>query len=190
MIMEYLREQGHSFNISGHIGYSCKKQNPLNSNVLGALAYSGNRFCAQWLFYKYPTEINVEFKTEERKRIGTTTGFVKEFSGYTPLMLAVTLGEQNFEFVRTLIEVAKSCVNEVDYQGNTLLHLAVKYNSLSIVKYLLGLKRIDPFARNSKGETAASLAKCCDFKEIYAVFSSCNDESGLKVRQYHINVID
>ncbi|KTC82086.1 ankyrin repeat domain-containing protein [Legionella cincinnatiensis] len=66
--------------------------------------------------------------------------------------------ENNKERFKKAIELcSKNQINEVDEQGNTLLHLAVQQGSLSFVKNLLA-KGVDISLPNKKGNSALHLA--------------------------------
>lgn len=83
----------------------------------------------------------------------------KEFTGYTPLMLAVAGGGQNIECVRILIQ-HKADTSIVDSNGNTLLHIAAMYQNNEALDFLLKTSQtLNVFERNQKGETPLSIAQ-------------------------------
>ena len=178
----YLSRLGHSLKTKGHIGFSPKKKNSIISNIFGAAAYNGALSVLQQVFPALSDEINIEFKTEE-KRVLTSAGgtLQRETAGSTPLMLAVLAGDQNLPTTRWLLEVAKCRTKVTDWQGNTLLHAAVRSNSPETLQYLLDTRLFEPFERNDEGETAVSLAQTLNLPAVYAIISRCKDNSTQKV---------
>ncbi|XP_048254589.1 integrin-linked protein kinase-like [Haliotis rufescens] len=74
----------------------------------------------------------------------------------TPLMEAASRGHHDVFDV--LIE-AKADVPLVDEHGNNILHLACLYGQEEMVKYLLSKDYADIDTKNSRGKTAATIAK-------------------------------
>eukprot|EP00826_Nyctotherus_ovalis_P040645 TRINITY_DN4025_c0_g1_i18.p2 TRINITY_DN4025_c0_g1~~TRINITY_DN4025_c0_g1_i18.p2 ORF type:complete len:266 (+),score=101.84 TRINITY_DN4025_c0_g1_i18:710-1507(+) len=96
-------------------------------------------------------------------------------------MLAVISG--HLHVVRWLIEEKKCAADGTDWQENTLLHLAVKYNRKDLVEYFVDKDLINPFQRNAAGETPASMAKDLDLDDLQAILSRCKDDSQQKIEE-------
>ena len=80
----------------------------------------------------------------------------QEFAGFTPLMLAVAKGDENFDCLQVLLAQGAdfNCTDEYD---NNLLHVAALYGNNKILDYLAKNLKLDLFARNNKGETALNI---------------------------------
>ena len=110
----------------GHIVYSRSRHNSVVSNVIGAAAYFGKPKMLAGLveILSEPSDINykaTEPKTEESDKIN----FKPEWTGYTPLMLAIVSPHCDLETVKLLI------ASNVDYstkdsQDNGILHLVAE----------------------------------------------------------------
>ena len=179
-MISYLLEKDQSFKLVGHIGYSPKKKNSVISNVVGAAAYHGAQSVLDFAFSLKSEDINFEHKTVEKK--GATGTLQKEMTGCTPLMLAVVAGDGNLERTKWLFETAKCNPSATDWQGNTALHLAVKYNCPETLRYLIQTNCFEPFQRNENGETAASMAHALSLTSITDILATCKDNSSQKVR--------
>lgn len=176
--MKYLLDKGHSPNIKGHIGYSPKKRNSVVSNIWGACTYNGQLSVLKSLFALLDPG-GLQAKCEERKSVSGT--WQKEVFSSTPLMLAAISG--HLHVVRWLIEEKKCEADGTDWQENTLLHLAVKYNRKDLVEYFVDKGLINPFQRNALGETPASMAKDLDLDDLQAILSRCKDDSQQKIEE-------
>lgn len=128
----------------------------------------------------------LELKCEEKKA-AINGSWQKEVLGCTPLMLAVISGHLNV--VKWLIERAKCDIQVSDWQGNTLIHLAVKYNCKGLVEYFVDKGSVNSFQRNTLGETAASMAKSLELEEISETLSKCKDDSQQKMEEL-LNLIN
>lgn len=178
-IVDYLLEKGMSLNTKGHIGFSPKKKNSIVSNAWGAAAYNSSLTMLESLLNKSSDEAFKELKAEEKK-CGQGS-LQKEVVGFTPLMLAVMAGDKNLSVVAWLIQEGGCKTNVIDWQGNSLLHIAVKCNCPNILKFLLFNTTIDPFQRNNDGETASSMANALGNQDMISALAGCKDNSGQKV---------
>ena len=70
------------------------------------------------------SQIDINFPAKEVQDFVMKGQFVKEYSGYTPIMLAVAAGGQNMECVKILF-ANKADATAKDLIGNTILHIAV-----------------------------------------------------------------
>lgn len=121
----------------GYIGLSKKRKNQVISNVIGAAAYNGSSEILKNLVGKGSTGLlNINFPAVEKQDFSQKGTFTKEFTGFTPLMLAVAAGGQNIECVKTLIN-ARADTSIVDTLGNTVLHIAAIYQNNDALEYLI-----------------------------------------------------
>eukprot|EP01022_Parablepharisma_sp_SALTPOND_P005700 TRINITY_DN12334_c0_g1_i9.p1 TRINITY_DN12334_c0_g1~~TRINITY_DN12334_c0_g1_i9.p1 ORF type:complete len:509 (-),score=100.09 TRINITY_DN12334_c0_g1_i9:1382-2908(-) len=188
-IVEYLVEKGHSLKTKGHIGFSPKKKNSVISNIWGAAAYNGQLDLLRSLYRVYGTELSLELRSDEKKGTSGGGSLQKELFSATPLMLAVVAGDRNLDVVKWLIEEAECRTDVKDWQQNSILHLAVRYNCQEIVSYLICAKVVDPFERNLVGESAVSMAQALGLEEISKILSLCKDNSGQKMEEL-LNLIN
>jgi len=73
-------------------------------------------------------------------------------------MLAVAGGGQNIECIKILLS-NKVDTSVLDPLGNSILHIAVSYNNVDALEYLINNDQsLNIFERNQKGETALSIA--------------------------------
>ena len=95
-------------------------------------------------------------ETHDKDSGKAPSSFVKEFAGFTPLMLAVAKGDENFDCLQVLLAQGAdfNCTDEYD---NNLLHVAALYGNNKILDYLAKNLKLDLFARNNKGETALNI---------------------------------
>ena len=157
--LEGLLKSGCSISDGGPICISKKKKNVVVSNVIGCAAYHGKRkmleMCISRLGQQYIDIEAIEHIDQYGKKSGTS--LQKEFSKYTPLMLAVAGSDKNLECVKTLLNhradsKAKDCFD------NTVLHIAALNGNNQILDYLSkNLSNI--FDRNSEGETALNVCQ-------------------------------
>ncbi|CDW79057.1 ankyrin repeat domain-containing [Stylonychia lemnae] len=159
-VFNILLKKGCKITEQGYIGLSKKRKNQVISNVIGAAAYNGRaeilknlvgKHHSGLLFVDHPSTEKLDFTQK-----GTLT---KEFTGYTPLMLAVAGGGQNLECVKLLIQ-AKADTGILDPLGNTILHIAASYQNNEVLEYLLkNSQTMNVFERNQKGETPLSIVQ-------------------------------
>jgi ankyrin repeat protein len=71
--------------------------------------------------------------------------FVKEMSGFTPLMIALVHGTE--ECLKTLIANGAD-VHKTDDNGNTILHIAATYRRIDNLKYFLKFHSVDAKLKN------------------------------------------
>jgi len=167
--------------IKGHIGFSPKKKNSIISNIWGAAAFCGQHDLLKTLYRVYGDSIDFELKTEEKKGTPGSGSLQKELTGATPLMLAVAAGDSNIDIVKWLIEDANADTSAKNWQGDTILHIAVRHNCNHIVSYLICANVVDPFQRNMNGESAVSMAQALGLEEIQKILSLCKDNSMQKI---------
>jgi len=91
-------------------------------------------------------------------RSGEKSKFEEEFTGFTPLMLAIAGGDQNHECLKILMQW-KADLTVQDQRDNNLIHIATKYGSNRILEYLISNTKVSVLERNKDGETPLTIAK-------------------------------
>ena len=145
----------------GHIVYSRSRFNSVVSNVVGAAAYYGKPKMLSWILQILSEPEYTNFKAKEPKDEVETEklNFKPEWTGYTPLMLAIVSPNCDLECVKLLL------ANNVDYsakdnQGNGILHIvAEKCQSDKVFEYLFKNIKGDVFDPNKHGDTPLILVK-------------------------------
>lgn len=180
-IFDFLISKGLNIKATGHIGISNKKRNSIISNIFGAAAYYGRiDFLKHLINMDYKgkkgilSEININHRSIEKKINNSKTGqIIKEMTGLTPIMLACINDdnhEKSFETFYFLQDF--SDINQKDFEGNNILHLATKSNNLKLVKFLVSIKNFDFKAQNSNGETAFYFSLNLGFSKISDFYHS------------------
>jgi len=104
----------------------------------------------------------MEFPAQEKhdKESGfSQSSFLKEFSGFTPIMFACTnYPIHGFECLRVLHDNGAN-IHCTDAYDNNLLHLAAMYGTNKILEYIAKKVDLNLLARNSKGETAIGICQ-------------------------------
>jgi ankyrin repeat protein len=101
---------------------------------------------------------------------------VKEYAGFTPIMLAVAEGAQHIEAVRILL-ANKADTTILDTYGNNILHIAAHYQNIDAIEFLtLNSQKLNILERNQNGETPMSIVQ--DKK----------NERGIKILERFISV--
>jgi len=135
--LESVLGAGGAITDAGFICLSKKKKNHVSSNVIGAAAYAGKRKLLDYVLKRVKKDY-LEVKAQEThdKDSGKAANtYVKEFAGFTPLMLAVAKGDENFECLQALLAQGAN-FNCVDTYDNNLLHVAALYSNNKILDYL------------------------------------------------------
>ena len=86
------------------------------------------------------------------------SSLTKEYTGYTPLMLAVAGNDQTGDTVRVLLNGGADYKREDEF-GNTVLHIAAMHSKNQILEYFCNNSKLDIFCRNKEGETALSICE-------------------------------
>lgn len=103
--LELVLQQGGSVADAGFICLSKKRKNHVASNVIGAAAYAGKRKLLEYILKRVKKDyLEVPAQETHDKDSGKAPStFVKEFAGFTPLMLAVAKGDENFDCLQALL---------------------------------------------------------------------------------------
>ena len=75
----------------GFIGFSKKRKNQIVSNIAGAAAFNGSTKILQFIMSKKSLAA-IDTLASERQDFNVKGSFSHEYTGYTPLMLAVAAG--------------------------------------------------------------------------------------------------
>lgn len=138
----------------GFIGFSTKRRNLVISNAIGCAAYNGHSNIVEQLLPKLgKLSLEMESVEEKDERAKNVAAFKKEFTKYTPLMLAVGGSDKNLECVKFLLKSGAN-YKAVDSNGNNILHVAAQHSHNKILNYIVNNVKLDIFARNNDGETA------------------------------------
>ena len=160
--LDLVLDNGGSIADAGFICLSTKRKNQVASNVVGAAAYAGKRKLLDYVLKRVGKEYLEVPAQETPDRDGASLtsksapAFVKEFAGFTPLMLAVAKGDENFDCLQALLTHGANFNCKDEYENN-LLHIAARYGNNKILDYLAKNLKLDVFARNSNGETALNI---------------------------------
>ena len=128
--------------VKGPVCISPKRRNVVISNLIGAAAWSGNsNFLIKiesYLISKTVFNINdFNIKANEGEiKLGASSCMCKEFSSFTPIMLAIVAEHQNIEVIKVLIKNKANCYMKDDYL-NTVLHLAAIYERNKVMKFII-----------------------------------------------------
>jgi hypothetical protein len=146
---------------TGCICLSKKKKNVVISNAIGCAAFWGKHQLLKQLLSEFPQDCReleaLEHQDKDSKTKGTSA-YMREYSKYTPLMLAIAGGDHNLECVKALLNKGVDYKCEDD-QGNTVLHIAAMNGCNQILEFLCKNLKIELFARNKVGETTLSICQ-------------------------------
>jgi len=129
----------------GHIVLSRSRLNSVTSNVIGAAAYYGKpKMLARLLDIVATDPEHVNDRATEQKDANSNMAFKPEYSGYTPLMLAVVSPHSDLECIKQLLS------HKADYSViekgtlNNILHLcAERCPSDNVFEYLFKNLQVD-----------------------------------------------
>ena len=164
----------------GFIGLTKKLKNAFFSNIIGASAYYGNYNFLEFLLKNYKNDLDINFTTTEKKsKKGSRVGFTKEYTGFTPCMLAIAGPSPDLETVKVLqiLKTYNANFDVYDLNKDNLLHLATKNKKIETVKYLvdeIGLKQLIN-GINKDGYTPLSLSKSLNEEIFISYFTEKND---------------
>lgn len=125
--------------------------------------------------FKCLSQADINYKCVEKKvRKKQISNLIKEFSEMTPLLLAVVSDSpesNSIEVIKHLLE-KNANLAALDYNKNTILHLAVKHNKLEIIKYFQDQLIQFLFVANKEGQTPFTIAQENNFNEILSFLNS------------------
>ena len=190
---EVLVKHGCKITDHGFIGLSKKRRNQVISNIVGAAAYNNSTKILQAMLKK-KSLADINHLAKEQQDFNLKGTFTPEYTGYTPLMLAVAGGGQNLESVKLLV-ASKANLTVVDPLGNSVLHIAVANDNADALQYLLSvwpensLEAVLP-SRNKNGETANSIAASKKNQEILNILDKCQQRIGDLSKQTTKDLLD
>ena len=174
-------------NLTGIIGISKKHKNIFNSNVIGACSFYGKSKLLDFILKNYKEELDIEFSTTEKKAKNNKMRFSKEYSGYTPALLALVGpadDKDTLDVLKTLAEYG-SKFDISNWNQDNILHLATKNKKLECAKYIcgeLGLKNL--LSQNNKeGYNPLSLAQHLNEDKFISYFHDINEEDEKKIEE-------
>ena len=172
---------------SGAIGLSKKLKNIINSNVIGACSYYGKHELLKHLLSNFKNEIDINFASVERKSKIGRVGFSKEYTGFTPCMLAIVgpcEDKQTIEVLK-ILKAYNAAFNKEVFNKDNLLHLCVKSKKIETAKYLVeDLKLVDLIDKTNKdGHTPLSLSQNLNYSEFISYFGKDNEKDEKEIEQ-------
>jgi ankyrin repeat protein len=174
-IFSFLIERGCNVNSTAHITLSKKNRNSVVSNVLGAAAYYGRVDLVNFILDKYK-KVEANFRCTEKKSKIKINLQNKEFTDFTPLHLAVVSEAPEDYSIHAIKLLHKSGANfdATDFAMNNVLHLAVKFNKLNILKFLVDKLNLYNEGINKEGHTPVGIASelgnqsICEYLQSYS----------------------
>ena len=86
--------------------------------------------------------------------------FKYEVHDFTPLQLAIVAKQNNFKIVKHFLDRGAHTHMKVSSNQDTMLHLAAKHcKEFKILDYLVKNLKIDPFERNTDGDTVLTICQ-------------------------------
>ena len=173
-VFNYLSENNliniQNINATGMIGLTKKYKNIFLSNIVGACAYYGNDKLLNYILETYENKLSINFKTTEKKSNITEIHLSKEFSGYTPLLLAVggkATDQKTVEILKIFFRF-EADFRARDFEGNNIIHIATKEEKIESLKFLVEFLGLKTFIneKNNHDETPQIIAKQNNNKDI------------------------
>jgi len=144
---------------SGCICLSKKKKNVVISNVIGCAAYAGKLAMLKHLLDSVPGAAReYEAMEHQDRHAKTSLPYVREYSKYTPLMLAIAAGDHNLDCVKALLSKGVNYKGEDEY-GNSVLHIAALNGCNKILEWLAKNLKVELFMRNKAGDSILSICQ-------------------------------
>ena len=172
----------------GFIGLSKKSKNAFFSNIIGACAYYGRHSLLNYLLQNNKNELILNISTTEKKsKKSSRVGFIKEYTGFTPCMLAIIGPSSDLETIDILKILNNfNCNFDVyDLNKDNLLHLAVRSKKIETIKFLvdeLNLKNLINEV-NKDGYTPLSLSKNLNNDILISYFKEKNDVDEKQIQE-------
>ena len=174
----------------GEIGLTKKLKNKFCSNLIGTCSYYGKYQLLEFILKTYENEFDLNFQTTEKKsKINSKVGFSKEYSGFTPAMLAIAGFSSDLETIEILkiLKGYNAKFDKKDSNGDNLLHLATKYKKIETARYLIDELKLDDFINqnNKDGKTPLSYAQQFNDNIFISYFS---DKIGVDEKEVEKNI--
>ena len=148
-------------NQSGVIGLSKKLKNAFYSNIIGACSYYGKYQILEFLMKNYENEFDINYQTTEKKsKVNSRVSFSKEYSGFTPAMLAIAGFSSDLDTIEILkiLKDYNAEFDKKDFKENNILHLATIYKKIETAKYLIDELKLDDLINQSNKEGKSPLS--------------------------------
>jgi hypothetical protein len=139
-------------NQTGVIGLTKKLKNAFNSNIIGACSYYGKYQFLEFLLKNYGNEFDINYQTTEKKsKVNSRVSFSKEYSGFTPVMLAIAGFSSDLDTIEVLkiLKDYNAEFDKKDFKDNNILHLATIYKKIETAKYLIDELKLDDLINQS-----------------------------------------
>ena len=178
-MVDMLLSRGASLQQAGFVGTSKSRLNAVITNVLGAAVFHGKTGVVRWLLGRFRgEEIGLELQTLEERGVGK--GLSKEYSGCTPLLLSIHRNDT--PEIATILLSHGAKATAVDWQQNNALHIAASLHKTDLVQYFNQVEGKLKRDRNSKGETAFSIAKEKGFANVFGLLGE-EDQSAKEAEE-------
>ena len=174
-------------NIQGNIGLSKKSKNIFSSNLIGACSYYGKSNLLEYLLKNYKKDLDINFNTTEKKSKKGRATFNKEYSDFSPCLLAATGQCSDEETLKVLkiLENYKVNFEKKDFNDENIIHIATRNKKIKSVKFLIeciGLKNMVNDT-NKDGMTPFTIAKKVNCEQLVNFFNNNNQLDEKQIEQ-------
>ena len=173
----------------GFIGLSKKLKNLVSSNVIGACSFYGKHEILEFLLKNFKNELETNLLTTEKKSKNNRGGFVKEYSGLSPCMLAIVGPSSDSQTIDVLkiLNNYNTKFDITDFNKENILHLATRNKKIETAKYLIDDLNLKYLLNetNKEGQTPLSLAKNLNYDDFISYY---NEKSGIDEKEIEKNI--
>ena len=174
-------------NIQGNIGLSKKSKNIFSSNMIGACSYYGKYNLLEYLLKNYRRDLDINFNTTEKKSKKGRSSFNKEFSDYTPCLLAAAgqCSDEDTIKVLKILENYKVDFEQKDFNDENIVHIATRAKKVKTVKFLIDSINLKSMVNdtNKDGMTPFSIAKKVNCEQLVSFFNNSNQLDEKQIEQ-------
>ena len=173
----------------GFIGLSKKLKNLVSSNVIGACSFYGKHEILEFLLKNFKNELDTNLLTTEKKSKNNRGGFVKEYSGLSPCMLAIVGPSSDSQTIDVLkiLNNYNTKFDITDFNKENILHLATRNKKIETAKFLIDDLNLKYLLNetNKDGQTPLSLAKNLNYDDFISYY---NEKSGIDEKEIEKNI--
>ena len=173
----------------GFIGLSKKLKNLVSSNVIGACSFYGKHEILEFLLKNFKNELETNLLTTEKKSKNNRGGFVKEYSGLSPCMLAIVGPSSDSQTIDVLkiLNNYNTKFDITDFNKENILHLATRNKKIETAKFLIDDLNLKYLLNetNKDGQTPLSLAKNLNYDDFISYY---NEKSGIDEKEIEKNI--